>query len=214
MPGPLRSPELARKARERLPDIAVLFTSGYTENAIVHGGRLDDGVELLSKPYSREALARKIQFVLRNQQQRSVAQTAPRPAEPRASEARADAPTDGLRILLVEDDTLIRASTADMLTDLGHSVEEAADGATGLDALEKHDFDVLVTDLSLPGMSGEEFAAAATERRPDLRVVFATGYAGPSASSRGGRLQSAVVLQKPYDVKSMAAALKAAFSGS
>ncbi len=39
MPGPLRSPELARKARERLPDIAVLFTSGYTENAIVHGGR-------------------------------------------------------------------------------------------------------------------------------------------------------------------------------
>ena len=64
MPGPLRSPELARKARERLPDIAVLFTSGYTENAIVHGGRLDAGVELLSKPYSREALARKIRQVL------------------------------------------------------------------------------------------------------------------------------------------------------
>jgi len=46
MPGPLRSPELARKAKERLPNIAVLFTSGYTENAIVHGGRLDAGVEL------------------------------------------------------------------------------------------------------------------------------------------------------------------------
>ena len=57
----------------RLPNLAVLFTSGYTENAIVHGGRLDDGVELLSKPYSREALARKIQFVLRNQQQRGGA---------------------------------------------------------------------------------------------------------------------------------------------
>ncbi len=55
MPGPLRSPELARKAQERLPGIAVLFTSGYTENAIVHGGRLDEGIELLSKPYSREA---------------------------------------------------------------------------------------------------------------------------------------------------------------
>ncbi len=52
MPGTLKSPELARKARERLPDIAVLFTSGYTENSIVHGGRLDKGVELLSKPYS------------------------------------------------------------------------------------------------------------------------------------------------------------------
>ena len=64
MPGPLKSPELARKARERIPDIAVLFTSGYTENAIVHGGRLDAGVDLLPKPYSREALAQKLRQVL------------------------------------------------------------------------------------------------------------------------------------------------------
>ncbi|WOK16504.1 PAS domain-containing protein [Rhodopseudomonas sp. BAL398] len=64
MPGPLRSPELARKARERLPGLVVLFTSGYTENAIVHGGRLDPGVDLLPKPYSREALAQKIRAVL------------------------------------------------------------------------------------------------------------------------------------------------------
>ena len=53
MPGPLRSPSLL-KARERLPGIAVLFTSGYTDNAIVHGGRLDEGIDLLSKPYSRD----------------------------------------------------------------------------------------------------------------------------------------------------------------
>ena len=60
----LRSPELARRSRERLPHIAVLFTSGYTENAIVHGGRLDAGVELLPSPITREALARKIRQVL------------------------------------------------------------------------------------------------------------------------------------------------------
>jgi YesN/AraC family two-component response regulator len=71
MPGPLRSPELALKARQRIPTIAVLFTSGYTENAIVHGGRLDDGIALLSKPYSRDALARKIRHVLSEQQQRN-----------------------------------------------------------------------------------------------------------------------------------------------
>ena len=75
MPGPLRSPELARRARERISNIAVLFTSGYTENAIVHGGRLDEGIDLLSKPYTREALARKIRHVLRNQQQRRLGQT-------------------------------------------------------------------------------------------------------------------------------------------
>src|SRR5690606_19060744 len=67
MPGPLRSPDLARKARERLPNLAVLFTSGYTENSIVHEGRLDAGVDLLSKPYSREALARKIRASLASQ---------------------------------------------------------------------------------------------------------------------------------------------------
>jgi CheY-like chemotaxis protein len=67
MPGDLKSPELARRARERLPGIAVLFTSGYTENAIVHGGRLDAGVNLLPKPYSRDALARKVRQVLQSQ---------------------------------------------------------------------------------------------------------------------------------------------------
>ena len=46
MPGTLKSPELARKAKERLPELAVLFTSGYTENSIVHGGRLDAGATL------------------------------------------------------------------------------------------------------------------------------------------------------------------------
>jgi CheY-like chemotaxis protein len=64
MPGPVRSPELARKAKELIPGIAILFTSGYTENAIVHGGRLDPGVNLLTKPYSRQALATRIRDVL------------------------------------------------------------------------------------------------------------------------------------------------------
>jgi CheY-like chemotaxis protein len=64
MPGPLRSPELARKVREHLGDIPVLFTSGYTEDAIVHGGRLDPGVDLLPKPYTRQALASRIRAAL------------------------------------------------------------------------------------------------------------------------------------------------------
>lgn len=64
MPGRLKSPELADKARERLPGIAVLFTSGYAQNAIVHGGRLDPGVELLPKPYTAQALASKVRAVL------------------------------------------------------------------------------------------------------------------------------------------------------
>jgi PAS domain S-box-containing protein len=64
MPGPLRSPELARKAKDRMPSLAILFTSGYTENAIVHGGRLDAGVNLLTKPYSRQLLANRVRRAL------------------------------------------------------------------------------------------------------------------------------------------------------
>jgi len=78
MPGPMRATELARKARERLPGIAVLYTSGYSENAIVHGGRLDEGVDLLSKPYTREALDRKVRQCLRDQQKRNVTAEAAR----------------------------------------------------------------------------------------------------------------------------------------
>ena len=64
MPGTLKSPELAQLARSRLPRLAVLFTSGYTQNAIVHGGRLDPGMELLVKPYTMELLTRRVRLLL------------------------------------------------------------------------------------------------------------------------------------------------------
>jgi PAS domain S-box-containing protein len=76
MPGPLKSPELARQAQARQPSMAVLFTSGYTENAIVHGGRLDPGVHLLPKPYGRDALALKVRQVLGARASRSSADLA------------------------------------------------------------------------------------------------------------------------------------------
>jgi PAS domain S-box-containing protein len=64
MPGGLNGPQLAAEARRLKPNIRVLYTSGYTENAIVHQGRLDAGVELLSKPYRRTELAAKLRKVL------------------------------------------------------------------------------------------------------------------------------------------------------
>ncbi len=64
MAGPVSGRKLAERAVEIRPALKVLFTSGYTENAIVHNGRLDPGVELLSKPYSRERLAAKLRRVL------------------------------------------------------------------------------------------------------------------------------------------------------
>jgi PAS domain S-box-containing protein len=202
MPGALRSPELARKARERLPNIAVLFTSGYTDNAIVHGGKLDEGVDLLSKPYTREALARKIRHVLRNQQQRTLGQKMSPPNAPRNRH---------LRVLLVEDDSIIRMSTAEMLASLGHTVAEAADAKEALELLDKRDFDVMVTDLGLPLVSGDELAEQAVKRYPGLRIVFASGYDAPPKAHREG-LSKAVMLRKPYDEQSIAHAVLQAMS--
>ena len=64
--------QMADKAIEMRPGLRVLFTTGYTQNAIVHGGRLDPGVKLLGKPYRREELARKIRDVLALAQPASI----------------------------------------------------------------------------------------------------------------------------------------------
>jgi CheY-like chemotaxis protein len=64
LPGGMKGNEIARRLTEIQPGLRTLFMSGYTENAIVHHGRLDDGVQLIGKPFSREALARKVAEVL------------------------------------------------------------------------------------------------------------------------------------------------------
>jgi hypothetical protein len=202
MPGTLTSPELARMARARLPNIAVLFTSGYTENAIVHGGRLDAGVELLSKPFSREDLARKVRHVLANQAQvnQSNAAKAPAPEPKPAQPVAAQKPS----VLLVEDDFLIRMITAEMLDDLGYAVSEANNAEEAMAALQAAPVDILVVDLGLPGVSGATVAANARKLRPGIGVIFATG--SDRAPEIGG---AATLLRKPFDQAGIAAALQA-----
>jgi len=192
MPGSLRSPELARKARERLPGLAVLFTSGYTENAIVHGGRLDPGVDLLGKPYTREALARKVRHVLANrrQQEQVVADIAAASSQP-----------GGMRILLVEDEPELRATTGELLELLGHTVLQAGDAGAALALLADGPVDVMLTDISLPDLSGEVLAGRARAAQPGLRVIYASGQ-HPRFP-----LEQAQLLLKPYSIDKLMQAL-------
>jgi CheY-like chemotaxis protein len=202
MPGTLKSSELARQARERIPGLAVLFTSGYTENSIVHGGRLDAGVELLSKPYSREALARKIRHVLDSGKRRGVGDA---DTEYSAQIEKADASASGAkRILLVEDDVLIRMSNVEMLGEFEHSVEEAGCAEEALKLLEGGDFDILISDLGLPGMPGEQFCRIVRERWPDIAIVFATGKDDAPSLPDSSRT---AFLQKPFSLNELREAL-------
>ena len=194
MPGSLRSTELARRASELLPALGVLFTSGYTQNAIVHGGRLDAGVELLSKPYRQEDLARKVRHVLANARQR-------RSKPPMESAIEPAAPT-GCCILLVDDDADTREVTAELLASQGHEVLQAQ-GVVGAVSLlgQRSDIQVLITDISLQDGSGEILAGQARQLRPELPVMFASGYRPASV------LPKTVSLLKPYDTGALFRAL-------
>jgi CheY-like chemotaxis protein len=128
-------------------------------------------------------------------------------------EAPAPAPsgdvTEPLRILLVEDEALIRLGTADTLGDLGHRVLEAEDAAQALNVLESQPVDLMITDIRLPGMSGVELAATARRRRPELRVVFASGLdAPPGADDEDAR--AGIWLRKPYSERQLVDALRLA----
>lgn len=202
MPGPLRSPELARKAKDRLPNLAVLFTSGYTENSIVHGGRLDPGVELLGKPYTREALARKIRHVLANQAQKNQARETC--LEATQSLSSAGAGTKRRTVLLVEDDVLIRSATRELLGELGHRVIEAGNGQEALQVIQSMKIDVLLTDVNLPDFSGLDLARRARSHCDRLKIVFATG---DSAIAPAVHAVDATFLMKPYCADALSHAL-------
>lgn len=108
------------------------------------------------------------------------------------------------RILLVDDDALIAMSSADMLADLGHEVVEAHSGREALELLDGGaTFDLLITDYSMPGMTGAELAQAVRERLPGLPILLASGYADlPS-----GVEIDAARLAKPYSQDQLASVL-------
>ena len=183
MPGPIPTREFARRVQQMRPEARILFTSGYTQNAIVHNGRLDEDALLLSKPYRKDELARKIRGVF----------AAPRPAKEAAG-----------KILVVEDVAVIRMATVDMIEQIGLRAAEAGDGDEALALLATDlDIGVLLTDLGLPGMNGRQLVDRARLLRPGLKVIIASGY--PS----DGRDRDVGHLTKPFDVSQLKRALEA-----
>ncbi len=204
MPGRLKSSELAKKAKDRLPQLGVLFTSGYTENSIVHGGRLDPGVNLLSKPYGREALARKIRQVIELGRNGSAPVQSAVPApddQPPLSQSTARPPA----VLFVEDEALIRISTADFLQESGFRVMEAGSAKEALAVVAEETVDILVTDLHLPEMTGLDLAARIRESQPDLPVIFATGDRYVLGMEQ---VPGAATIIKPYDYEALLALIR------
>ncbi|WP_332855213.1 hybrid sensor histidine kinase/response regulator [Duganella sp. S19_KUP01_CR8] len=192
MPGTIKSTELVQRAKALLPDLQVLFTSGYTQNAIIHGGRLDPGVHLLSKPYRREQLAHKVRQLLGEANPAALAPAAQTPLVPK-------------RVLLIEDDADALQVTVDSLEMLGCDVCAIASAEAAMPLLETRTFDVLLTDIHLPGMDGLALAHRLRRQQPDLRLVFASGDSrvGGEVRQLGGSF-----LCKPFTLAALRTALQ------
>ncbi|OSP54909.1 response regulator [Pseudoruegeria sp. SK021] len=196
MPGTMTGHELAEALSELRPDVPVLFTSGFVRDSIVHNGRLDAGVHLIGKPYTRVELAQKIRDVLGSHG--SAISPYPvlplTPSDPRGAPQLPD--RKGLRILVCEDDPLIRLDMAETLRDAGFDVLEAPSAAKALDVLQSQPVDLLITDVGLPDQSGEVLAQHARGANPDLPVIFATGGVDIASAATLGNCK---VLSKPFD---------------
>jgi len=112
---------------------------------------------------------------------------------------------NGARILVVEDDAIVRESMVSSLEAFGHTVTQAADGEAGLQALAQARPDVLITDYLMPGITGAQLMQQARTIYPGIPMIIATGYADMHAIDKvlGGDL----LLRKPFQLAELAASV-------
>ena len=120
-----------------------------------------------------------------------------------AEAAPAPAPGTGETVLVVEDEAAIRRVTNRLLTRNGYRVLLAASGAEALELAATHHFDVLLTDVVMPGLSGPELADRIRHRRPEVRVLFMSGYSQGVLSPQQGLGEGAALMDKPFSERTL-----------
>jgi PAS domain S-box-containing protein len=146
--------DLAEMFAKTFPDSKVLFMSGYTDDAIVRHGILQEGIAYLQKPFTPDSLASKVRRVLD--------------------------PTVAVRsvsVLVIDDHEDVRVSLRRTLEGAGHSVLDAADGELGLALLDSTKVDVVITDLFMPGQDGIVTLRRIRKDHPTVKVIAISGGA-------------------------------------
>jgi CheY-like chemotaxis protein len=112
--------------------------------------------------------------------------------------------TDGHRpqVLLIDDDSHVRESVASLLALFGYDCQTAADGVTGLTRFDEGGWDLVLTDLAMPDMSGWEVAEAIRRRSSTMPIVLITGLADPKVMRRAGE-QGWPVIPKPFTTETL-----------
>ncbi|MES1199825.1 MAG: cell cycle two-component system response regulator CpdR [Pseudomonadota bacterium] len=107
------------------------------------------------------------------------------------------------RILLAEDDDSLRAFLVTNLSRAGHEVQAFGDGDSAWEALEHSAYDLLLTDIVMPGLDGIELARRGAENDPGMKIVFITGFAAVALSPQSQAPKDAKVLSKPFHLRDL-----------
>lgn len=107
------------------------------------------------------------------------------------------------KILLAEDDDSLRGFLVNALKRAGHVVKDFDEGRSALKALEREVFDLLLTDIVMPGLDGIELARRGAELDPAMKIVFIPGFAGVALSGAGPQPAGAKVLSKPFHLREL-----------
>ncbi|MDB6002120.1 MAG: histidine kinase [Rhizobacter sp.] len=127
------------------------------------------------------------------------------PDEPVTADIAEHQTEHGEVVLVIEDEPVVRGLIVEVLSELGYHALEAADGSEGLELLRtQRRIDLLITDIGLPGLNGRQVVDAARLERPDLRVLFMTGYAENAALSAGFLEPGMAMITKPFAMENLA----------
>lgn len=179
LPGTMDGRTLAERAYALRPSLQVLITSAYAGSVLIHEGRLDPGVELLSKPFAFAALACRIRELL----DRGV-----------------DSQPTG-RILVVEDEILIRMLVVEALGLKGLEADEAGSYRDAVARLRSGSEKpaAAIIDLGLPDRPGDDLVAEIRAVWPRMPIILATGAAGDEVRERFAHDAFVQVVGKPFD---------------
>jgi PAS domain S-box-containing protein len=185
LPGGMNGRQLADEARRRRPQLKVLFTTGYARNAIVHDGRLDPGVELITKPYTQAALSTKLRDII-------------------------DFSEGPSRILLVEDEPLIQMLAVEFLEDAGLKVDTAGTAREALSklALISGRFVAVVVDIGLPDRAGDDLIREIRSMHSSMPIVVASGQGAKDVRELFRDEKQIAFVGKPYLANDLYVALR------
>ncbi|NTW97183.1 MAG: response regulator [Oscillochloris sp.] len=116
-----------------------------------------------------------------------------------------------LNLLIVDDDVSISKSLQGLLERIGHKVTIYADALSALDAYKARGFDVVLSDVAMPGMNGIELLRELRAYDPDSRVLLFTGQALPKLIEEAGRAGALSVLHKPFELNEVLKAIRSAY---